>query len=150
MSKNNTLIQRLLATDAGWAPLALRVPVGIIFAAHGAQKLFGWFGGYGLQGTGQWMDSIGLAPGYLMAMLAGSVEFFGGLALIAGLLMRPAAAALAATMVVAILSVHIDKGLFVAKDGYEFALALLAVTIALAIGGAGKASVDRRLSERLA
>src|SRR4051794_14305909 len=101
---NSTFFRRVLATDAGWAPLALRVPVGIIFAAHGAQKLFGWFGGYGLEGTGQWMDSIGLGPGYLMALLAGAVEFFGGLALIAGLLVRPAAAALAFTMLVAIFS----------------------------------------------
>jgi signal transduction histidine kinase len=58
------------ACDAGWAPLALRLPIGIIFAAHGAQKLFGWFGGHGLEGTGQWMASIGLVPGYLMAPLA--------------------------------------------------------------------------------
>ncbi len=150
MNNTSTLLQRLLATDGNWAPLALRVPAGIIFAAHGAQKLFGWFGGYGLEGTGQWMASIGLAPGYLMALLAGSAEFFGGLALIAGLLVRPAAAALAVSMLVAIFAVHIDKGLFVAKNGYEFALALLGVSVALAIGGAGAASVDRTLAQRAA
>jgi putative oxidoreductase len=147
MSNTNTnFFKRLLATDAGWAPLALRVPVGIIFAAHGAQKLFGWFGGYGLEGTGQWMNSIGLAPGYYLAMLAGSAEFFGGLALIAGFLVRPASAALAFTMLVAIFSVHIDKGLFMDKNGYEYALSLLAVTVALAVAGAGKASIDRKLA----
>src|SRR5438045_4583411 len=101
MSNTHSLIQRVLGTNAGWGTLALRVPVGIIFAAHGAQKLFGWFGGYGLAGTGQWMDSIGLAPGALMALLAGSAEFFGGLAIIAGLLVRPAAASLAVAMIVA-------------------------------------------------
>ena len=148
MSNTNTLAQRVLGTDAGWGTVALRVPAGIIFAAHGAQKLFGWFGGYGLEGTGQWMDSIGLAPGYLMALLAGAAEFFGGLALIAGLLVRPAAAALAVAMVVAIFSVHIDKGLFVAKNGYEFALALLAIAVALVFSGAGRGSVDRVLSRR--
>lgn len=147
---NTTIAQRLLATEAGWGALALRIPVGIIFAAHGAQKLFGWFGGYGLEGTGQWMDSIGLAPGYLMALLAGAAEFFGGLALIAGLLVRPASAALAFAMVVAIFSAHIDKGLFVANNGYEFALALLAVTVALVFAGAGRGSLDRTLSRRLA
>jgi putative oxidoreductase len=147
---NTPFAQRLLATDAGWSALALRVPAGIIFAAHGAQKLFGWFGGYGLEGTGQWMDSIGLAPGYLMALLAGAVEFFGGLALIAGLLVRPASAALAVAMVVAIFSAHLDKGLFVANNGYEFALALLAITVALVFAGAGKASLDRTLSQQLA
>lgn len=145
---NSNIVQRILATRAGWGTLAMRIPVGIIFAAHGAQKLFGWFGGYGLEGTGQWMASIGLAPGYLMALLAGGTEFFGGLALIAGLLVRPASAALAFAMVVAILSAHLDKGLFVANNGYEFALALLAVTVSLVFTGAGRASLDRTLGQR--
>ncbi|MCM2253128.1 MAG: DoxX family protein [Ramlibacter sp.] len=139
---SNSLISRAVSTDAGWSPLALRIAAGIIFAAHGAQKLFGWFGGYGLEGTGQWMASIGLGPGYLMALLAGSAEFFGGLALILGLFVRPAAAVLAVTMVVAILSVHIGKGLFMSNNGYEFGLALLVVSISLMISGAGRASVD--------
>ena len=143
---SNRLINRVVSTDAGWAPLALRIPAGVIFVAHGAQKLFGLFGGYGLDGTGQWMDSIGIHPGYLMALLAGSAEFFGGLALLIGLLVRPAAAALAVTMIVAIFSVHIDKGLFMANNGYEFALALLAVTVALLVSGAGRLSVDARLT----
>src|SRR6478752_8132969 len=113
MSNTNTntnFVQRVLATDAGWAPLAVRIPVGIIFVAHGAQKLFGAFGGYGLEGTGQFMASLGLTPGYLMALLAGSAEFFGGLALLFGVLVRPAAAALAFAMLVAIFSVHIGHG----------------------------------------
>lgn len=145
-----TLISRTVGTDAGWSPLALRLAAGIIFAAHGAQKLFGWFGGYGLEGTGQWMDSIGLGPGYLMALLAGSAEFFGGLALLLGILVRPAAAVLAVTMVVAIFSVHFQNGLFMAKNGYEFGLALLVVSISLAISGAGRASVDRLLQRAAA
>jgi putative oxidoreductase len=143
---NSRLIQRLVATDSGWGPLALRIPVGIIFAAHGAQKLFGWFGGHGLEGTGQWMASIGLNPGYLMALLAGSAEFFGGLALILGLLVRPAGAVLAFAMLVAILSVHIGNGLFMSNNGYEFGLALLAAAVSLAISGAGSASLDRVLA----
>lgn len=147
MFKN--LTQRLIATDAGWGSIALRIPVGVIFAAHGAQKLFGWFGGYGLEGTGQWLATIGLEPGYLMALLAGSAEFFGGLALIAGLLVRPAAAVLAFTMAVAIFTVHIGNGLFMSNNGYEFGLALLAVSVSLAISGAGRASVDRVLADRI-
>jgi putative oxidoreductase len=150
MNTSISFFKRLLATDAGWAPLALRLPVGIIFVAHGAQKLFGWWGGYGLAGTGQWMDSIRLAPGVLMALLAGAAEFFGGLALIAGLLVRPAAAALALAMVVAIFAVHVDKGLFVANNGYEFALALLAVSVSLVFSGAGRGSLDRVVHDRLA
>lgn len=145
----NTFIQRLLATNAGWDTLALRIPTGIIFAAHGAQKLFGWFGGYGLEGTGQWMASIGLAPGYSMALLAGSAEFFGGLALVLGLLVRPAAAALAFSMLVAILTVHIGKGLFVTNNGYEYALAMLAIAVSLVVGGGGRASLDRTLARNV-
>ena len=143
---NNALINKLLSTNAGWGALALRIPVGIIFVAHGAQKLFGWFGGYGLEGTGQWMDSIGLSPGIIMALLAGAAEFFGGLALIVGLLVRPAAAVLAFAMLIAIFSVHIGNGLFMSNNGYEFGLALLAVSVSLLFSGAGRASVDRLLA----
>jgi putative oxidoreductase len=143
---NTQWIQRVIATDGGWGAIALRVPVGIIFAAHGAQKLFGWFGGYGLEGTGQWMASIGLHPGYLMALLAGGAEFFGGLALLLGILVRPAAAVLAFTMVVAIFAVHFEHGLFLANNGYEFGLALLAASVSLAISGAGRASLDKVLA----
>ena len=145
---NRALVQRLLATENTVAPLALRLPVGIIFAAHGAQKLFGAFGGYGLQGTGQWMASIGLEPGVLMALLAGGAEFFGGLALIMGLLVRPAALSLAITMVVAIFAVHVQNGLFMSNNGYEFALSLLAASVALTLQGAGAWSADRWLATR--
>ena len=144
---SNTLVQRMLSTDNGAGALALRIPVGIIFAAHGAQKLFGWFGGYGLEGTGQFFGSIGLTPGYLMALLAGLVEFFGGLALVLGVLVRPAAAALAGAMLIAVFVVHWSKGLFASNGGYEYALALLAASVALVLSGAGRFSVDRSLTE---
>src|SRR3990167_7790796 len=94
----NTLIKSVVATQAGYGLTIVRIIAGLTFAAHGSQKLFGWFGGYGLVGVGQWMESIGLAPGYQMALLAGSAEFFGGLALVIGLLARPAAAVLAGNM----------------------------------------------------
>lgn len=145
---NYTILHRLIDTHAGWAPLALRLAAGIIFVAHGAQKLFGWFGGHGLEGTAGWMASIGLEPGLPLAVLAGGAEFFGGLALILGLLVRPAAVALAFTMLVAIFAVHWPNGLFMANNGYEFALSLFAITIALAFGGAGKASIDELLARR--
>ncbi|MCG9965262.1 MAG: DoxX family protein [Shewanella sp.] len=143
------LITKLLTSAPSFAPLALRIPIGIILMAHGAQKLFGWFGGYGLEGTGQWMASIGLTPGYLMALMAGSSEFFGGLLLIIGLLTRPTALVLSFTMVVAIFSVHIGNGLFLSNNGYEFGLALLAATLSLTISGAGKLSADNLLTARL-
>lgn len=142
----NTQIQRLLSTQAGYGLTLLRVIAGVTFAAHGSQKLFGWFGGYGLAGVGQWMESIGLAPGYLMALLAGSAEFFGGLALIVGLLVRPATAVLAVTMLVAIVTVHLANGFFMSNNGYEFALALLAISLAVMIEGAGKLSLDKRIA----
>lgn len=143
---NNTSIQRMLATDRSWGLLALRIPIGIIFLAHGAQKLFGWFGGYGLEGTGGYFATLGLQPGYFLALLAGSAEFFGGLALVLGFLVRPAAAALAFTMLVAIFAVHFEGGLFMANNGYEFALALLAASVTLLFNGGGRLSVDGRLA----
>jgi len=141
-------IKALFDTRGGYAALALRIPVGLILSAHGAQKLFGWFGGGGLQGTAQWLSSIGLEPGLLMALLAGGAEFFGGLALIVGLLTRPAALAAAFTMLVAIFSVHISNGLFMANGGYEFALSLLAASVALMLQGAGRLSLDGLLVKR--
>ncbi|PRO69163.1 DoxX family protein [Alteromonas gracilis] len=146
---NNQFIANIFTSNNSVSSLVLRVPVGIILTAHGAQKLFAWFGGYGLESTGQWMESIGLAPGFLMALLAGSAEFFGGLALILGALTRPAALVSAFTMVVAIFSVHASNGLFMSNNGYEFALALLAATAALTIQGGGKFSVDGLISNKL-
>jgi putative oxidoreductase len=143
---STSLVNRVLATDNGAGALALRIPVGIIFAAHGAQKLFGWFGGYGLEGTGQFFGSVGLNPGYLMALLAGLAEFVGGVALVLGVLVRPAAAALAFAMLVAIFAVHWDKGFFAASGGYEYALALFAASLALLFSGAGRFSVDRAIA----
>ncbi len=146
---NKHFLKTVFSSNNSVANVVLRVPVGIILAAHGGQKLFAWFGGYGLEGTGQWMESIGLAPGFVMALLAGSAEFFGGIALILGLLTRPAAALSAFTMVVAIFSVHGSNGLFMSNNGYEFALALLAATVALTIQGAGSFSLDAVVSKKL-
>lgn len=144
---NKDTCKRILNTDTLFTSLALRISAGIIFVAHGAQKLFGSFGGYGLEGTGQWMASIGLEPGYLMALGAGSAEFFGGLALILGLLTRPAAFVLAITMVVAIVTVHLSNGLFLSNNGYEFGLALLGMSVALVFSGGGKFSLDSKISQ---
>ncbi len=147
---NTQFAQALFRSNGGFAALVLRVPVGLILAAHGAQKLFGWFGGYGLEGTGQWLASIGLGPGYLMALLAGSAEFFGGLALVLGLLTRPAALVAAFTMLVALFAVHIGNGLFMANNGYEYALTLAAVSLSLAIQGGGRFALDNVLLQRFA
>ncbi|MDP5040784.1 MAG: DoxX family protein [Paraglaciecola sp.] len=146
---NKQTYMKLLSSDAGLAPLALRLPVGIIFIAHGAQKLFGAFGGYGLEGTGQWMASIGLEPGYLMALMAGGAEFFGGLFILLGLLTRPTALVLAVTMLVAIVTVHVGNGLFMANNGYEFGLALFAGSVSLMFSGSGKVAIDNIIAKKL-
>ncbi|WP_417762150.1 DoxX family protein [Shewanella sp.] len=142
-------INTLVTSQAGYAPLLLRVPVGLILMAHGSQKLFGMFGGYGLAATGQWMESIGITPGELMAFLAGSGEFFGGLLLLLGLLIRPAALVVAFTMLVALFTVHIHNGLFMANNGYEYALTLAVVAASLVVSGAGKVSLDSWLASKL-
>ena len=146
---NTSIIKQVLTSDNTFSALPLRVVAGIIFTAHGAQKLFAWFGGYGLDGTGQWMESIGLAPGYLMTMMAGSAEFFGGLLLILGLLTRPTALVLAVTMLVAIFSTHLTNGLFISNNGYEFALSLFAISVSVMLQGGGKLSLDRLLVNKL-
>lgn len=94
--------------------------------------------------------SIGLEPGYVMALLAGGAEFFGGLFILLGLLTRPSAAILAVTMLVAIATVHLQNGLFMSNNGYEFGLALLAATVSLAVSGAGKMSFDNLIARKLA
>jgi putative oxidoreductase len=132
-------------SDSGLSLLILRITIATVFMAHGSQKLFSWFGGYGLEGTGQWMESIGLAPGYLMALLAGSGEFFGGLLLLFGLLTRASSLVLAITMFVAIFSVHFANGFFMSANGYEFAFVLLGASVALMFSGAGKYSLDALL-----
>ena len=99
-----------------------------------------------MAGTAQYMESLGLTPGTLMAVLSGGTEFFAGLALIIGLLARPAALGLAFLSLVAIFSVHIHNGLFMANNGYEFALALLGGSLAVLLEGAGKLSADRAIA----
>lgn len=142
---NNTL-KAVLSTNAGIGITLLRVVTGLTFMAHGSQKLFAWFGGYGLAGTGQWMESIGITPGYLMALMAGSAEFFGGLALLVGLLVRPASAVLIFAMLVAIFSVHWANGFFITANGFEYAMILALISAVLLIEGAGKLSLDRRIA----
>jgi putative oxidoreductase len=124
------------------ALLIVRIIIGLAFAAHGAQKLFGWFGGYGPKGTGGWFESIGIKPGVLAAVAVGMVEFFGGILLAAGLFTSVAAILLAATMVGAIAKVHGKNGFWNTSNGYEFNLVLIAVFVAIAIFGAGNYSLD--------
>jgi len=122
--------------------LLIRVVLGGIMTAHGAQKLFGWFGGHGLAGTGGWLGSMGFKPARLHATVVGLAEFGGGLLLALGLLTPLGAAAVAGVMLVAIATVHWSNGFFNTSGGYEFNLLIAATAIALAITGPGEISID--------
>jgi putative oxidoreductase len=122
--------------------LVLRLVVGLLFVGHGAQKLFGAFGGHGLSGTAGFFDAIGLRPGRIHATAAALLEFGGGIMLALGLLTPFAAAAVIAVMTAAILAVHGPKGLWNTAGGYEFNLTLAAAVFALAAVGAGNWSID--------
>ncbi len=124
------------------ALLLIRVAVGATLAAHGAQKLFGWFRGHGIAGTAGFLESLGFRPGRAYAWLLGGAELVGGLALAVGMLTPLAAALVAAVMVGAIAAVHREKGFFAEAGGYEYPLALGVAAIATAFAGAGRYSLD--------
>jgi putative oxidoreductase len=123
----------------------LRLVVGLLFIGHGSQKLFGWFGGAGLEGTAGLFESIGLRPGATHARLASGFECGGGILLVLGLLTPLAAMLLTAVMVAAIITVHYAKGLWNSNGGFEFNLVLIAALFALAGAGAGDWSLDHAL-----
>jgi len=126
--------------------LLIRLVFGLSFAAHGTQKLFGWFGGYGPKGTGGWLESIGMRPGVLMAVLAGLAELVGGLLFAAGWMMPVAAILFVIPMVIAIAKVHGPNGYWVTANGYEYNLAIMVVAVGLALTGAGAYSLDAVLA----
>lgn len=121
--------------------LVLRVVLGVLFVGHGAQKLFGWFGGYGLTGTGSFMESLGMRPGKVMAVAAGLSELVGGVLLVVGFLVPVGALLIAGTMVVAIGKVHAKNGPWVEGGGYEYNALIIVVVVALAVLGPGAISL---------
>lgn len=125
--------------------LIVRLVLGLTFAAHGAQKLFGWFGGYGLDGTGGFMESIGIKPGKPMAALAGLGEFGGGLLFAAGLFTPFAAVLIAFVMVVAIATVTGKNGYWITANGSEYSYAIIAVAVGVALTGPGAYALDALL-----
>ena len=127
------------------ALFALHFVVGALFFAHGAQKLFGWFGGYGIDGTAGFMDQLGMRPARLHAVAAGLAETVGGILLALGLFTPIGAAMVIAVMVTAIITVHGTKGFFTSDGGYEFNLVLIAVAFALAGVGPGAWSLDNAI-----
>jgi len=122
--------------------LIIRAVVGLYFAAHGAQKAFGWFGGAGPAGTGAFFEQIGIKPGRQMALLAGIGEFVGGVLFVLGLLTPLAAILLIVPMIVAILKVHGKNGLFADKGGIEYNLVVIALALGVTFMGPGSISLD--------
>jgi putative oxidoreductase len=151
-STASNALTSLLATDRSPALFAIRVALGVVMLPHGLQKVFGWFGGYGLQGTLGGFASMGIPA--IFGILAIAAEFAGGLALIAGLGTRVAAFGIGATMAVAVLLVHGGNGFFMnwagnqKGEGFEYHILAIAMSLALILGGAGRWSLDRVLSAR--
>src|ERR1700676_5080596 len=145
------MIRRLWATDDSAATSILRLVLGLVFFAHGAQKMLGWFGGFGFAGTMNFFTGMMHIPAPL-AFLAIAAEFFGGIGLILGFLTRIAAFGIGVNMLVAIMTVHRSFGFFMnwagtqKGEGFEYHLLVLAMVTFLTIRGAGAFSVDRVLS----
>ena len=145
------LIDLVFGTYPSWSHLVVRLILGVIFFAHGAQKVFGWFGGRGLAQTIAGFRQMNIPPA--ATVTAACIECFGGLAMILGFLARPAALGLIVVMLVAIKKVHVRHGLFLnwslaqgKGHGYEFNLALIAMALSILIGGAGCVSIDRLIA----
>ncbi|MFZ0590882.1 MAG: DoxX family protein [Bryobacteraceae bacterium] len=145
------MLRTITATDNSYATTILRVVLGIVFFAHGAQKMLGWFGGYGFSGTMGFFTGAMHIPA-VFAFLAIAAEFFGSLGLILGLLTRIAAFGISVNMLVAISLVHHQFGFFMnwagtqKGEGFEFHLLVLAMAVYLMVEGAGGASIDRMIS----
>ena len=127
--------------------LVMRVILGLIFAAHGSQKLFGWFGGYGIAGTGGFMETLGFRPGTTFATAAGASEFLGGLLLALGFLGPIGPALMISVMIVAMITVHRKNKFFVATNGIEHPLVFTTAAVGLALTGPGRYSLDAALGK---
>lgn len=132
-----------------FGPAVLRLAVGAVFVAHGAQKLFGLWGGPGLDGTTAFFGHVGLQPAYALAIAAGVVEFVGGLLLVVGGFTIAASVALIVDRLVDVWMVHLPHGFFL-PDGYEFHLVLIAALFSLVLTGPGALSVDGRRASHAA
>src|SRR4051794_31793085 len=137
------------SSGMNFGQLAIRGVVGPLFVGHGAQKLFGWFDGHGIEGTGGFFESLGLAPGKRHATAAGVAETAGGALLTLGALTPVASSLISGTMITAIRKAHIKNGPWVTNGGYEYNLALIGLTLALAETGPGSPSVDDALFPNL-
>jgi putative oxidoreductase len=122
--------------------LFLRIVIGLVMAAHGTQKLFGWFGGYGLRGTGSFFEQLGFRPGTAFAAAASASEVASGILVAIGFLGPVGPALMISVMIVAAVTVHWEHGLFAGKNGIEVPLLYAAAAFALALTGYGEFSLD--------
>jgi putative oxidoreductase len=141
--------QSILGDGMDLGRTTLRLVVGPLFVGHGTQKLFGWFGGHGLEGTGAFFEQLGLKPGKRHATAAGAAEAIGGVLLTLGALTPVAAGLITGTMVTAMSKVHFSKGPWVTNGGYEYNLTLIAAMLALTEAGPGRPSIDDAVFPRL-
>lgn len=132
-----------LRSTAIWAPFVIRVVLGVIFMAHGAQKLFGAFGGGGIGGTAQFMQALNVPFPVFSAWVLALLEFFGGIFLVIGLFTRIVSVLLIINMVVAIVLVHWKAGFFAGEGGFEYNLALIAMALSLVLSGPGALALYR-------
>lgn len=138
------VLDKIFDRYGSWGPLFIRIPLGIIFIVHGSQKLFGAFGGPGISGFSGYLGKLGVPLPSFFSVIVSLVEFFGGMAMLAGFLTRWAALLISIDMIMAILLVHITQGFFVSKGGMEFAFANLFMALSLLYTGAeGKLSIDK-------
>lgn len=126
---------------SGWGYPIMRFFVGLFLVPHGAQKLFGWFGG-SAQGTAAFFTKVGLEPALSLVYLVGAIEFFGGILIAIGLLTRPAAAVACIMLLVAVFSVHMGNGFFWTKSGYEYPMLWAILMFAIFLRGGGERSLD--------
>jgi putative oxidoreductase len=139
------IMRTICKTDSNDGIALTRMVIGVVFMMHGSQKLFGLFGGGGIEGTAGYLASLGMEPSYLMALLAGGGEFFGGLLLLLGLFARLGAFTTACVSLVALFTVHVNNGFFMSNNGFEYILVLLITSISILLVGAGNYSLDRKL-----
>ena len=150
-SSDKSIVPAVGWIESALSPFAepvLRIAAGLMLMPHGAQKLFGWFGGYGVDGTGQYFAAQLHLPASL-ALLAGMIEFFGGLSLAAGFATRAAAALVAGMMAVAIVCVHLPNGFFWTSGGFEYPLLWGIVALYFVVRGGGRYSVDAAIGREL-
>jgi putative oxidoreductase len=146
----DSILDLLLGTYPSWSHLVVRLALGVVFVAHGGQKVFGWFGGAGLAATIRGFQQMQVPPA--ATVTAALIEFLGGLAMLTGFLVRPAALGIIVIMLVAVVKVHGRHGFFLdfagtpgKGHGFEFNFVLIAMALSLLIGGAGVLSVDHAL-----